>query len=44
MNSNDDEQIDGVWKLLEVCILVIIFVALFSLLYKLAMRLGWVVL
>ena len=41
MNNNDEE--DGAWKLIEVFIIVIVFVALFSLLYALMVKWGWVV-
>lgn len=43
MNHNDDEQ-DGTWKLIEVFIIVVIFVATFSLFYKLMVKWGWVLL
>lgn len=44
MNNNNDDQIDGAWKLIEVCVLVIILMVVLSLLYKLMVKWGWVLL
>ena len=42
MNNNEED--DGAWKLIEVFIIVVVFVVLFSLLYRLMLKWGWVVL
>lgn len=40
--GKDDDQFDGAWRLIEVCVLVILLMVIFSLLYRLTVKWGWV--